>query len=83
MNFGRYGGACGSIYYGPIIEYILTSNQYLSWRHPKLQEMSSPIYSCIAFNEWNAKYSTDEINFPCSKVPIYACIAFNEWNAMS
>ena len=71
MNAGRCGGACGSVYIGPIMkaefEDILTSNQFLSWRHPNLQEITSPIYSGITFNEWNAKHLPDQIIFSCSK----------------
>ena len=53
------------------------SNQYLAWRHHKQQEMSTPICSYIAFNEWDAKSSPEDFNFQCSKV------AFTVRNASS
>ena len=45
------------------IEDILTSNQFLSWRHTNLQEITSSILSGITFHEWDAKHLPDEIIF--------------------
>ena len=64
------------------IEDILTSNQFLSWRHTNLQERTSPIYSGITFHEWDAKHLPDEIIFSCSKFLIILH-RFQMWNTKS
>ena len=60
-------------------EDILTSNQFLSWRHTNLQEITSPILSGITFHEWDAKHLPDEIIFSSSKFLIILH-RFQMWN---